>query len=65
MRRETKGETREAQGGPGTRTRRMGETRKAQGGEREEGRGRAKGGVGPRTQWAQRYLRLSDNCCCH
>ena len=23
------------------------------------------GGSGPRAQWAQRYLRLSDNCCCH
>ena len=50
-----RGGAREAQGGP----------REAQGGPREGGPRGGQGGVGPRAQWAQCYLRLSDNCCCH
>ena len=63
----------EAQGGPG-RAQDRGQRGGAQGegakgdpeGEpKEEIPERAQGGVEPRAQWAQCYLRLPDNCCGH
>ena len=65
MERGAQGELREAQGrhrrGPGGQE----SSGEPKGNPGRKGPGRAQEGVGPRAQWDQCYLLLSDNCCCH
>ena len=65
MERGAQGELREAQGRPRRGPGGQESPGEPKGGPGRKGPGRAQEGVGPRAQWDQCYLLLSDNCCCH